>query len=337
MQYMLAVLLLLAAFGSTWCQESKIPIGAIEFFGVNGYDVKRIRAALPVAEGREISQADSPMVRDGIAEAVKRTTGHAPTDVAFVCCDNRGGALIYIGLPQPGGETFRYKPRPNGNVRLPDQAARLYDETMDLNSTGVRIQPGEDDSKGYALSLYPPLRAKELAMREFAVDRGVMLRRVVLQAADDRQRAIAAHLLGYARQSSAQIQTLVSASSDPDESVRNNATRALGVLASSSAAIARSIPADPFITMLNSGTWTDRNKGGWVMSQLSATRDPRLLRKIRGQALSSLIEMAQWRDSHAQSARWILGRIAGIPEAELAKLVAAPDAEQIITAVERAR
>ena len=73
------------------------------------------------------------------------------------------------------------------------------------------------------------------------------------------------------------------------------------------------------------------------MSELSATRDPRLLRKIRARALSSLIEMARWRATHAQSARWILGRIAGIPEAELAKLVAAPDAEQIITAVERAR
>ena len=47
--------------------------------------------------------------------------------------------------------------------------------------------------------------------------------------------------------------------------------------------------------------------------QLTAARDGDLLRKIRSEALDSLIEMAQWRDSsHAYFSRVVLGRVAGI-------------------------
>jgi hypothetical protein len=60
---------------------------------------------------------------------------------------------------------------------------------------------------------------------------------------------------------------------DPDDSVRNNAVRALAVLAQSSSAMAARIPASGFIDMLNSGTWVDRNKGAFLLGILSARRD----------------------------------------------------------------
>jgi hypothetical protein len=316
------------------CQNEKVRIGKIEFFGVKGFDVGLIRSSLPLTEGQEISANDLPRLREGIGEAVKRVISRAPTDVGMVCCDESGAALIYVGLPQPDAEDFQYKPRPTGTARLPDVAGRIYDQLMDLNEEAVRKLNTEDDSKGYALSSYPPLRARQMAMREFALGNVQLLRRVVLRSADDRQRAIAAFFLGYARRSAIQIKTLVSASRDADEVVRNNAVRALGVLARSSTVIARSIPADGFIGMLNSGTWTDRNKAGLLLGAMTRTRDPRLLHQLRLRSLPALIEMARWRSGHANDARMILGRVARIPETELLTLVAAGDAERIISAAQ---
>jgi hypothetical protein len=205
---------------------------------------------------------------------------------------------------------------------------------MDLIFDSIRTGGTEERSMGYALSTYPPLRAKQLAMREYAVGHAPLIRRVLLDAADAEQRTVAAALLGYAKQNRQQITGLVRASRDPDDGVRNNAVRALVVLAESSAITASDIPATPFVSMLNSGTWTDRNKASYLLSNLTKQRDAKLFRLIRQQALDSLIEMARWRNpGHAETARFILGRIAGIPEDELKHLVAEHNVDVIIAAL----
>jgi hypothetical protein len=116
--------------------------------------------------------------------------------------------------------------------------------------------------------------------------------------------------------------------------VRNNAVRALGVLAQSNPRIANQVPAAGFVDLLNSGSWTDRNKGGYVLEALTAGRNPKVLGELRGRALDSLLEMARWRSSgHAHSSRLLLGRIAGMEEGRLAKLVAAGQVDQIVKAL----
>ena len=189
----------------------------------------------------------------------------------------------------------------------------------------------EDDSRGYALSTYPPLREKELALRAYALKDGPILRQVLESASDTEQRAAAAEALGYAQQSTAQITALVKAARDPNEIVRNNATRALVVLAASSPKVARQIPANDFIAMLGSGIWTDRNKASFLLMYLTQDRDSRLLAELRERALPALIEIAHWDKSHAQSALTLLGRITGIPEERLEKM----DADAIIRAVQK--
>ena len=88
--------------------------------------------------------------------------------------------------------------------------------------------------------------------------------------------------------------------------------------------------------MLNSGVWKDRNKAGFLFEVLSQARDPKLLGRLRSQALESLIEMARWRDpGHAQSAGMVLGRIAGIEENRLQQLVASGQVEVIIKALRK--
>ena len=119
----------------------------------------------------------------------------------------------------------------------------------------------------------------------------------------------------------ARLLALVRAARDPDDEVRNNATRALGVLVRSNRALAASIPPDTFIEMLNSGTWSDRNKAGMLLMEMTASRGSDLLGKIRSMALDPLIEMASWRrPHHALFARMVLGRVAEIPEDRLKEL-----------------
>jgi hypothetical protein len=85
--------------------------------------------------------------------------------------------------------------------------------------------------------------------------------------------------------------------------------------------------------MLNSGTWTDRNKGGGLLMALTEPRDPTLLAKLKAQALDSLIEMAQWRESgHAGYSRVVLGRIYGIPEQRLLSLAFDGPVQEILSA-----
>ena len=156
------------------------------------------------------------------------------------------------------------------------------------------------------------------------------MRAVLASSEDAEQRTVAAYILGYARQSKRQVAALVRAGHDADESVRNTAIRALGVLGQFNRLHAR-VPAAGFIAMLSSESWTDRNEAGLLLETLTRRRDPQLLRELRSRVLDSLIEMARWRNpGHANFARLLLGRIAGIEESRLQQLVKSEQVDQII-------
>jgi hypothetical protein len=225
---LIAFLFVCVAFG----QDTQRRIGEIEFYGRAGLDLDKIQAALPVHEGDAFAASPDVIMNtvSRVNEAVRRVTGRAPTDVAPVCCDAQGNWMIYIGLPGSSIRSFQYNPAPKGALRLPPEVVELYRQTMNALNAAVQHGGEEDRSRGYALSIDPPLRAKQFATREYAVHHERLLRRVLEEAQDDEQRIVAAHFLGYARQSNTQIAALVRASRDGNETVRNNATRALGVL-----------------------------------------------------------------------------------------------------------
>src|SRR6185295_4987868 len=176
-----------------------------------------------------------------------------PTDVAPGCCNADGSWFIYIGLTGTNVRTLHYRAKPRGSVRFSPELETLYQQWLDLTMEAVKANSIEDRTKGYALSSYPALRAKQLAIREYATHNASLIRRVLNESAEEDQRRVAAHFLGYTNYSRLQIDSLVRASRDPDDIVRNNAVRALGVLAESSPDIARKIPAQEFVDMLNSG------------------------------------------------------------------------------------
>ena len=243
--------------------------------------------------------------------------------------------MVFVGLPGESSRKFRHNSAPKEPITLPQTMLDLYARNMELDREAVQKQPGEDRSKGYSLSPYPPLRETQLAIREFAIRNELLVRRVLRSSVKPRDRRAAAHALGYAEQSRIQILALVRASRDPDDEVRNNAVRALGVLATSSKKLAGWIPAGQIVAMLNSGIWADRNKAALLLNILTGARDPVLIQALRSHAMQSLVEMARWKDrGHAWDARMILGRVAGIEEKSLEKL-ATDNVEEIISAVNR--
>ena len=99
--------------------------------------------------------------------------------------------------------------------------------------------------------------------------------------------------MGYAERSSQQTSALVSAAFYSDGEVRNNAVRALDTLCAVGAEVTRQIPAEKFVPLLHSLTWSDRNKGSLLLSEMTGSRDPDLLKLLHDQALVPLHEMAQ--------------------------------------------
>lgn len=330
-------LVLVSLISAAFAQSGQLRIGEIEFFGYDGFDLGKVRAVLPVHEGDAITESDEAVrgAINRIKEAVRHATGREPTDVQTVCCDERNQWMLFIGLKGKSVKNISYNPLPKSAIYLSPEALALYDEMIAVLMRAVQSGAAEeDDSRGYALSANPALRSEQLAARNYALSHERLILRVLESSSEARQRIAAAYFMGYARQSSQQIAALVRASRDSEEDVRNNAVRALWVLAKSSRATAARIPAEPFIEMLNSGMWADRNKAGLLLETLSVSRDQCLLARLRSSALESLLEMARWRDAgHAYAARILLGRVAGIEEARLQQLVQNSQTDEIISAV----
>jgi hypothetical protein len=333
-RYLFFSLILLASLGYARGQSPRI--GEIEFFGYAGADLEKIRAALPFREGEEISRETWPEKKERAQRAVKQATGNAPTEVAAICCDARGNLSIFIGL---SGSPVRYLPAQRGAVRLPSKIMKLYAQSLGaLDEATRRGIVTEDSANGYSLSAYAPLRALQLKMRAYALHHAGLLREVLASSADARARAVAAELLGYARQSGAQLKALARASRDRDGDVRNNATRALLILTEANPALAGRIPPASFLEMLLSGTWTDVNKGSGLLSNLTKSREPGLLAQLhRREVMERLFEVARWRTGHANPARYILGRMAGIEEKRLQQLVASGQSDAIMEALRGVR
>lgn len=334
-RYLILLIVLLAA-PVVYGQDRPVRIGEIEFFGYQGFSLDSARAALPLHEGDEISREGWAEKEGEVRRALKQAFGNEPTDVAPVCCDRQGNLIIFIGI---AAKPLSYLPKQKGTARLPLSIVKLYEQSLQvLDEAMGQGASTEERSQGYSVSAYAPLRAIQLKMRAYALQHERLLLEVLAYSADERQRTVAAEVLGYGRQSKAQVVALARASLDSSGDVRNNATRALAVIAGFNPDIAKQIPPQSFIEMLLSGTWTDVNKASALLSALTKGRNPALLASLRRQeVLARLIEVARWRTEHANPARTILGRIAGIEETRLEQLVASGKTEEIINALRGAK
>ncbi len=196
---------------------------------------------------------------------------------------------------------------------------------------------GEDDSQGHALFSYPKLRALQARYIAFAAHDLPRLRAVLHKSSEPQQRALAVQIIAYAPNKSEIVKDLAYGMSDPDAGVRNNSMRALGVLA----VFAREhtakrirIPMQPFVRMLNSIEWTDRNKSSLALDRLTARHDSAILSILRRSALPAPVEMARWTSpGHALASFTLLGRVGNFSEEEIRKAWDSGDRESLIRAV----
>ena len=303
-------------------------VGSIDFFGTSGVDVEAVRAKLPLKVGYFSAKFKSGGPR---RVAFEQATGHSPVNVFVVCCNESGREYAFIGL---GGNDVPAAQPPTGAERLSKPLLDLYNEFLfALVASIMRGNSQEDHSTGYALSRDPALRAVQLRMREAALKNEQELLTVTANSSDVNSRRAAAHLLGYAEHSKRQAEALANASRDADENVRNNATRALGVLMEAFPETGKEIDLDYFLDLMNSRVWTDRNKASMLLEEVSRSRDKSILARMRAKDLDSLIEMARWKAPHRQPAVMILGRIAGVDESSLMEKVQRGLFDDIIAAV----
>ena len=203
--------------------------------------------------------------------------------------------------------------------------------------TAVRQgEAAEDDSQGHALAKDPELRAVQERFITYARTGTQKLRTVLRQSADEQHRALAAQVIAYTEDKQAVVPDLVFAMRDPNPGVRNNAMRALCVFSMMVPTEQRSVPQVPyeaFIALLESVSFTDRNKASAALAELTRKRDPSLLALLRRDAMTPLVEMARWNDtSHALFAFSILARIAGYSDSDALKRFSSNDREIVIAA-----
>ena len=292
-------------------------VGIVDFYALRQITEAQVRQVLRIAEGDTITEST---LRDA-EKRVRALPGVSDARVDGVCCDD-GKLVVYVGLEEKGTPAVRFTSPPKGRSRLPADVVRAgaaFDAAFEKAVGRGDFQ--EDQSKGHSLLHDPDARAVQEGFVTLADRYGPQLREVLRDSDRREQRALAAQILGYASDKASVVGDLSSAMRDADPDVRNNATRALWLIAAfAQKAPDRKIqvPAEPFVDLLNSLTWTDRNKASLALMSLTEPREPALLSTLRDKAVPALTEMARWKSpGHAIASVMILGRVAGIPERDL--------------------
>jgi hypothetical protein len=309
------------------------PVGIIDFYGLRSVSEQQAREALRITEGDALPESPK--------EALRRLEALPNVEQArlnLICCDAAGKAILYVGIREKGAPALQFRPAPQGSIRLPDSMVQTGAAFFAALTRAVQKgDTGEDDSRGHALSNNAEARAFQQRFIRFAAEDLQRLRAVLRESADAEHRALAAEIIAYAANKRAIVKDLVYAMSDADEAVRNNAMRALGVIAGFAQSVPKqriNVPVQPFVAMLNSLVWTDRNKSAAALNQLTQKRDPLILYRLRASALPSLIEMARWREQgHAFAPFMLLGRVGNLSEEEISNAWQSGDREAFIRAV----
>lgn len=295
-------------------------VGGIDFYGLRRLSPADLVAAIGIQIGDSLPPSQTS-IRDTIRPRLLALRGVDDAEISFVCCE-AGRTLIYIGVRESGSPAVGFPATPTGDDRLPDEMIAAERELLRAWMEGVqRGQAEEDNVAGHSFMKYEPARVIQEGFPGFAARSTPLLRRVLHNSSDAHHRAVAAQIIAYAPDKSTVVPDLVRAMRDADATVRNNAMRALAVIATYAQTLPEStlrVPVDPFIDLLSSLAWTDRNKASLALAALTTGRDPQLLAALRARALDSLAEMARWRTyGHAAPAAIILGRIAGLPDTEI--------------------
>ena len=296
------------------------PIGTIDFYGLRIVSERQIREVLPIKEGDAMLKSKEDAV--GIEKRLTSLPNVVEAKINTVCCTGDGKTMLYVGVREKGADALQFRVAPVGTIRLTDKILKIGEESAEAHQKAVlKGNTAEDRSAGHSLINNAEARAIQEKFIPLADRNLKLLRQVLRESSDAQHRALAAEIIAYYKDKSAIVVDLVEAMKDADGTVRNNAMRALGLIAGYAQAHPErkiKVPFEPFIVMLNSLEWTDRNKSTLVLEELTVKRNAKLLKLLREKAVPSLVEMARWKnDGHAGTSFFILGRVGGLSDDEI--------------------
>ena len=283
-----------------------------------------LERALNLREGDPL-----PESREEVEKRLEAVPGVRAAHVGGVCC-YEGGYVLWIGIEENGAPRLTFREPPKGGATLPEDIDKSVDAFYVAMEKAVREGHDADDwSHGYSLMADPATRAIQQRFIAFAKRDLPILRKVLRTSASERERTHSAQVIAYAPHPRDVVPDLLFAVDDPSEDVRNAAIRSLLVMSTKIA-----IPPEAFVRLLNSPSWTDRNKSLGVLNNVTAHhRDAETLAFLKREALNPLIEAARWKiPGYADPALRILGRIGGMPEDAIDKAIARGDRETLIRA-----
>ena len=312
-------------------------VGIIDLYGLRKTNPQQVRDALGIAVGDSITAVSLFELPARLAAL----PGIASASVDPVCCED-GKTMLYVGVAEDSAPALELRAPPNGATRLtPDviQAGVAFDDAH--TRAIMRGFMKEDVSQGHSLMADSTARMIQLQFVPLAAKHLDTLRKVLRTSSDADHRALAAEVIAYHANKQAVIGDLVYAMRDPSSDVRNNATRALWLIAlygQQHPELRITVPYEPFIDLLNSLSWTDRNKASLALMQLTEPRTPALLAALKARAFDSIVDIAQWTNpGHAMAGIFMLGRIAGIADPEIYAMFERGERDRIITAARQAK
>lgn len=305
----------------TWGQSSQV--GIIDFYGTITNEGE-LRKCLPFTVGDTVNfltESAYPKAKKEIVNCLLGHEGIKQADMSFVCCDEKEGKwIVFVGVDTKSKEIFQSTK--TDDIKLPSEIVNTYDSLM--NMIMVAIEKGEateNDSSGHSLMTFPPARQLQEKFITYADQHLRLLKDVLKLSKHADQREVAAMVIAYYHDKGEIIKDLLGAATDPNENVRNNAVRAIGIIANYSLLkpnLKIEIPADPFIEMINSISWTDRNKSSFVLLSLTANQNKNLLKQLKQHALIPIVDMAKWKSNgHSMPGYMMLGRMAGWSDKEI--------------------
>jgi hypothetical protein len=306
-------------------------VGVIDYYGLNKVTRDRVQKTLGFKEGDPF-----PASKGNVEERLDEIPGVVESHLEAVCCD-QGKIVLYVGIEERGAAHFDLREPPEAEVTLAPEIMALYRRYFDAVEAAVRRgSTAEDLTHGHSLMADPLVREIQLQFPALAEAHLGDLRNVSRNAADDEQRAIATFLIGYAPKKDQVAQDLQFALRDADPGVRANAARAIVALSVYERLHAESgIKLEPtwFIEMLNSLSWSDRQRSLQALQILTDGRDPAMLAQMRNRAMPALVEMSRWKTlEHALPAFVLTGRVAGLSEQQIQDAWTRGDRESVIAA-----
>jgi hypothetical protein len=206
-----------------------IPVATVDFYGLRTVSESAARRAFGIAPGVPVPDSAG---RAAATARVESVPGVQHARFNAVCCAESGGVMLYVGLEETGAPTIHFEPAPTDSVRLPAEvvvAGEAFDRAFSEAIANGDL--AETDIAGHAIMRWPAAGAVQLGFIDLATRYTIELRSVLHTSADPEQRALAAQVLGYVPDKAAVVADLAAALHDPDGGVRNDAARALSLIA----------------------------------------------------------------------------------------------------------